>query len=76
MDRCTGGGLQCRSLEQCLELLQPPPQSVAVGPARRVRRLAGDSLTIPRADTEAEAPAPIDEEPLTKLNLRTSELQL
>jgi hypothetical protein len=38
--------------------------------------LVGDSLTIPRADTKAEAAAPIDEGPLTKLNLRTYELRL
>jgi hypothetical protein len=38
--------------------------------------LVGDSLTIPPADTEAEAAAPIDEGPLTKLNLRTYELRL
>jgi uncharacterized protein len=38
--------------------------------------LVGDGLTILRADTEAEARALIDEEPLTKLNLRTYELRL
>jgi uncharacterized protein len=38
--------------------------------------LVGDGLTILRADTEDEAKALIDEEPLTKRNMRTYELRL
>jgi uncharacterized protein len=38
--------------------------------------LVGDGLTILRADTEGDARALMDEEPLTKLNLRTYELHL
>jgi uncharacterized protein len=38
--------------------------------------LVGDGLTILRADTEADARALMDAEPLTKLNLRTYELHL
>jgi uncharacterized protein len=38
--------------------------------------LVGDGLTILRADTEEDARALMDGEPLTKLNLRTYELHL
>jgi uncharacterized protein len=38
--------------------------------------LVGDGMTILRADSEAAARAIMDEEPLTKLNLRTYELHL
>jgi len=38
--------------------------------------LVGDGLTILRADTEDDARALMDAEPLTKLNLRTYELHL
>jgi uncharacterized protein len=38
--------------------------------------LVGDGLTILRADTEEDARALMDAEPLTKLNLRTYELHL
>jgi hypothetical protein len=38
--------------------------------------LVGDGLTILRADTEQDARALMDEEPLTKRNLRTYELHL
>jgi uncharacterized protein len=38
--------------------------------------LVGDGLTILRAETEEEARALMDSEPLTKLNLRTYELHL
>ena len=48
----------------------------ASGPFVAPGVLVGDGLTIFRADTEEEARALIDEEPLTKRNLRTYELRL